>query len=177
MKVCSNETTPLAFSCGRPFNNPTERYRYYSLPFCHQHDHATQEKEVEQEAAVTPEENVNGGQKYEQSFGESIAGDRCETSPYKISFMDTFDWRPLCKTILYKKQLEKFKDAIRNNYFVEMFVEDLPMWSYVGDFLDEDFLMGEVRGSKTFLFPHLHFYLGYNGDQIVTAKLSTDVRT
>ena len=33
-----------------------------------------------------------------------------------------------------------------------------------------------VEGSKTFLFPHLHFLLGMNGDQIiVAAKVSTDV--
>ena len=37
--------------------------------------------------------------------------------------------------------------------------------------------MRTVEGSKTFLFPHLHFLLGMNGDQIiVAAKVSTDVR-
>jgi hypothetical protein len=167
----------------RPFNNPTETYRYYSLPFCHQHS-----TEEEEEAAAA-EENVNleldpsargekrlGAQRHGQRLGESIVGDRRESSPYEISFLDTVDWRLLCKTTLYKAQLEKFKDAIHNNYFFEMFIEDLPMWGYIGDATDEDFLMGEVRGSKTFLFPHLHFYLGYNGDQIVAAKVTTDVR-
>lgn len=70
----------------------------------------------------------------------------------------------------------KFKEAIHNNYFFEMFVEDLPMWGYVGDFVNEDLLMGEVEGSKTYLFPHLQFHLGFNNDQIVSAKVTTDVR-
>ena len=35
--------------------------------------------------------------------------------------------------------------------------------------------MRTVEGSKTFLFPHLTFLLGMNGDQIVAAKVSTDV--
>jgi hypothetical protein len=52
-----------------------------------------------------------------------------------------------------------------------MFVEDLPMWSYFGD------VVGKVKDSKTFLFPHLHFKLGYSSrtDQIVSARVTTDV--
>jgi hypothetical protein len=180
MKELSTNTQCFSLSSSRPFNNPTETYRYYSLPFCHQHS----TEEEEQEAAA--EENVNldsnfsgekrlGGLQYELGFGESLFGDHLETSPYEISFMDTVDWRLLCKTTLYKKQLEQFKEAIHNNYFFEMFVEDLPMWGYIGDATDEDFLIGEVKGSKTYLFPHLHFYLGYNGDQIVASKVTTDV--
>jgi hypothetical protein len=118
-----------------------------------------------------------GGIRHKQRLGESIVGDRRETSPYEITFLDSVDWRLLCKTTLTKPQLQKFKDAIHNNYFFEMFVEDLPMWGYIGDFSDEDFIIGEVSGSKTYLFPHLHFYFGYNGDQIVAAKVTTDVRT
>lgn len=104
-----------------------------------------------------------------------MIGDRRETSPYDISFMDSLDWRVLCKVTLKKDDLVKFKEAIHENYFFEMFVEDLPMWGYIGDFSDEDFIIGEVSGSATYLFPHLHFLLGYNKDQIVSAKVSTDV--
>ena len=142
-----------------PFNNPTETYRYYSLPFCS--SHATEEEESLQ----AEEENVDfsdvkrsareGGLRHKQRLGESIVGDRRETSPYEITFLDSVDWRLLCKTTLDKPQLEKFKDAIHNNYFFEMFVEDLPMWGYIGDASGEDFIMGEVEGSQTYLFPHL----------------------
>lgn len=165
-----------------PFNNPTETYRYYSLPFCR--SHATEEEEGE----VAEEENVDisnlhasgaakreGGIRHKQRLGESIVGDRRETSPYEITFLDSVDWRLLCKTTLEKKQLEAFKDAIHNNYFFEMFIEDLPMWGYIGDASGEDPIMGEVQGSQTYLFPHLHFRLGYNKNQIVSAKVTTDV--
>jgi hypothetical protein len=76
---------------------------------------------------------------------------------------------------LEKPQLVKFKEAIHNNYFFEMFVEDLPMWGYIGDASGEDIIMGEVEGSQTYLFPHLHFRLGYNDNKIVSAKVTTDV--
>ncbi len=39
----------------------------------------------------------------------------------------------------------------------------------------EDFLIGKsIQGAGVFLFPHLHFSIGYNNDQIVSANVSTD---
>jgi len=75
-----------------------------------------------------------GAERHKQRLGEGLAGDRRETSPYEVSFMDEIEWRLLCKTTLGTKELTKFKEAIHNNYFFEMFLEDLPMWGYIGDF-------------------------------------------
>mmetsp|Transcript_16580 Transcript_16580/g.24477 ORF Transcript_16580/g.24477 Transcript_16580/m.24477 type:complete len:632 (+) Transcript_16580:28-1923(+) len=165
-----------------PFNNPTETYRYYSLPFCQ--SHATHEEEDE----AAEEENVSvsvmralekreAGIRHKHYMGESLVGDRRESSPYEITFMDSVDWRLLCKTTLDAKQLQKMQKAIFNNYFFEMFVEDLPMWGYIGDTAEEDFIVNEVEGNvgRTYLFPHLHFYLGYNNNRIVSAKVTTDM--
>lgn len=170
----------LSLRPSRPFNNPTETYRYYSLPFCDQH--STDEEEAQAAEAENVDlqvarnlEKRKGAVRHRQRLGESIVGDRRETSPYELTFMDSVDWRLLCQKTLSPEDLTKLKDAIHNNYFFEMFVEDLPMWGYIGDAMDEDFLMGEVAGSKTYLFPHLHFFLGYHGKQIVAAKVTTDV--
>jgi hypothetical protein len=164
----------------RPFNNPTETYRFYSLPFCHEHS----TKDEEKKAAV--DENVElpepdrekrvGAQRHRQRLGESIVGDRRETSPYEVSFNDNFEWRLLCKKLLLPQDIVKFKEAIHNNYYFEMFVEDLPMWGYIGDVDEEYSIMGEAQGGRTFLFTHLHFILGYNMNQIVAARVTTDVR-
>lgn len=172
--------SPLLFSFHRPFNNPTETYRYYSLPFCQ--DHSSQEEEDEAAEAENVRLDIVRGERREaavrhrQRLGESIVGDRRETSPYDITFGDSVDWRLLCKTTLDTHDLEKFKKAIKNNYFFEMFVEDLPMWGYIGDTAEEDFIVNEVEGTgRAYLFPHLHFYLGYNKNRIVSAKVTTDV--
>ena len=173
----------LLLSCGdyrySPFNNPTETYRYYSLPFCHEHSTEEEEEEAAQEENVElPEvekEKRRGAVRHRQRLGESIVGDRRETSPYEVSFGDSVEWRLLCNKELTPKDLETLKDAIHNEYFFEMFVEDLPMWGYVGDTADEDLIVGETVGSKTYLFTHLHFLLGYNRNQIVAAKVTTDV--
>jgi hypothetical protein len=120
-------------------------------------------------------ESRTGAIRQKLHMGESFVGDRRETSPYEITFLDTVDWRLLCQKKLEPSDLIKFKEAIHNNYFFELFVEDLPMWGYIGDVADEDLLIGEVEGSKTFLFPHLQFHLGFNNDQVVSAKVTTDV--
>lgn len=118
----------LRFSHVRPFNNPTETYRYYSLPFCRAHAADDENEAVE---SATKRE---GALSHKQHLGESIVGDRRETSPYDISFLDSVDWRMLCKTSLKPADLRRLVDAVRNNYFFEMFVEDLPMWVRSGSF-------------------------------------------
>lgn len=115
--------------------------------------------------------------KHKQRLGESMVGDRRETSPYDIHFLEEIEIKTLCVKKYDTAQLKQFKEAIMNNYFFEMFVEDLPMWGYVGDVENEDLIMGETSGSRMYLFPHLHFHLGYNKDQVVSAKITTDVRT
>jgi len=174
-----------------PFNNPTETYRYYSLPFCKHHaspDEIQTEVDREDDSEIElARERIRkaladrkGGVRHKQRLGESIVGDRRETSPYELSFMDNVEWRGLCKVHLSKTEVTKLKEAIHNNWFFEMFVEDLPMWGYVGDISGEDLILGELENSKTFLFPHLHFRIGLEanehsgGRRIVSATLSTD---
>ena len=39
----------------------------------------------------------------------------------------------------------------------------------------EEFLLGRsIQGARVYLYPHLHFSLGFNGDQIVSANVTTD---
>ena len=46
------------------------------------------------------------------------------------------------------------------------------MWIYVGESESEDFLLGHTEASKHYLYTHLHFIIGVNGGQIVTANVS-----
>ena len=40
---------------------------------------------------------------------------------------------------------------------------------YIGEVAHEEFLLGRsIQGAKVYLYPHLHFSVGYNNDQIVT---------
>lgn len=55
-----------------------------------------------------------------------------------------------------------------------MYIEDLPMWGYVGEIENEDLILGEGEESKTFLYPHLHFRIGTNSNKIVAVELTTE---
>ena len=122
----------------RPFNNPTETYRYYSLPFCQTHDDDDDMKEFEkqdvEESMVTTERRLQptggyeGAMPYGQRFGQDLVGDSRETTPFRISFLDSNEFVPLCTKIHNSTELQKFKKAISRYYFYQMFVEDIPMW-------------------------------------------------
>lgn len=58
-----------------------------------------------------------------------------------------------------------------------MLIDDLPMWGYIGEVVHEEFLLGKsIQGARVYLYPHLHFTIGYNGDSIVTANVTTDAK-
>jgi len=176
-KYGQHENVKIVVNKVGPFNNPTETYRYYSLPFCHEHSTEEEESDAAMEQDVELIHNFKGDKqigaiKHRQRLGESIVGDRRESSPYEVSYDDSVEWRLLCTKHLLPQDVQKLKDAIQNNYFFEMFVEDLPMWGYIGDISDEDIIMDS---SKTFLFTHLNFIIGHNNNQIVSAKVTTDM--
>jgi transmembrane 9 superfamily protein 1 len=139
-----------------PFNNPTETYPYYSLSFC----------------------SGTGKQKrHKQDLGETLSGSRKVATPYDLTFLDPVPWRSLCEDYLDPRDLQAFKDAIEADYFFEMLIDDLPMWGYLGEVVHEEFLLGKsIQGARVYLYPHLHFSIGFNGDQIVTANVTTDAR-
>lgn len=131
-------------------------YQYYSLPFC---DHAGKQK------------------RHKQDLGETLSGSRKVTTPYDLTFLDPVPWRSLCEEYLEAKDIKELKTAIENDYFFEMFIDDLPMWGYLGEVIHEEFLLGKsIQGARVYLYPHLHFVIGFNNDQIVTANVTTDAK-
>mmetsp|Transcript_30691 Transcript_30691/g.94947 ORF Transcript_30691/g.94947 Transcript_30691/m.94947 type:complete len:504 (+) Transcript_30691:140-1651(+) len=134
-----------------PFNNPSETYEYYSLPFC-----------------------SRSKKKRREDFGERLVGDRKVVSPYEVTFLDNVPWRLLCEQSFSRPELQMFTNAIENDYYFEMFVEDLPMWGYVGEVEGEDVLLGHLETVRRYIYPHLHFSIGYNADQVVSVNVSTN---
>lgn len=135
-----------------PYSNPTETYRYYSLPFC---PHKTPEHQSHE-------------------LGELLAGDRKVSTPYDIRFRVREEWRMLCEKTLTAEELEQFAVAAEEDYYFEMFLDDLPIWGYVGDSEEEDLVLGHTANSKHYLYTHLHFSIAYNGESIVAVNVSTD---
>lgn len=135
-----------------PFNNPTETYPYYSLPFC------------------PPEELEHA----DHELGEYLSGDRKVNSPYDIRFRVNEAWRELCTTELTAEDVEAFKRAAQEDYYFEMFLDGLPIWGYVGDHEDDSVLISQGSGEHNYVYTHLHFQIAYNGDQVIAVNVSTD---
>ena len=147
---------PVVANTVGPFNNPTETYPYYSLPFC-----------------------IHSGKqrRHKQDLGEVLSGSRKHSTPYEVTFMDPVPWRALCEDYLDASQIKSLKDAIEQDYFFEMFVDDMPLWGYLGEVVHEEFLLGQsIQGARVYLYPHLHFSLGYNNNQIVVVNVTTDTK-
>ena len=75
---------PIVANTVGPFNNPTETYPYYSLPFCM---HSGKQK------------------RHKQDLGEVLSRSRKHSTPYEVTFMDPVPWRALCEDYLDASQV------------------------------------------------------------------------
>lgn len=135
-----------------PFQNPSETYQYYNLPFC------------------TPQE----GKSYKlEDLGEVLEGDRLVTTPYKIKFNTDVENEVLCSKTLNDKDLKKFRLAVKQDYYFQMFYDDLPVWGFIGK-IEKIVKQGTHTEYKYYLFTHFHFDLAYNDAHVIEINVSSD---
>ncbi|XP_043712965.1 transmembrane 9 superfamily member 1-like [Telopea speciosissima] len=131
-----------------PYNNPQETYNYYSLPFC-------------QIAA-------NAAHKW-GGLGEVLGGNELIDSQIEIKFQKNVDKASICEIELDAAKVKQFKDAIENTYWFEFFMDDLPLWGFVGE-LHPD----KNNDNKHVLYTQKNIVVKYNGDQIIHVNLTQD---
>lgn len=66
---------------------------------------------------------------------------------------------------LDEEKVKAFSYAVKNNYWYQMYIDDLPIWGRVGERSDD---------KKYSIYTHKKFEIGYNGQRIVDVKLTTD---
>lgn len=66
---------------------------------------------------------------------------------------------------LDEEKVKAFSYAVKNNYWYQMYIDDLPIWGRVGERSDD---------KKYSIYTHKKFEMGYNGQRIVDVKLTTD---
>jgi len=99
-----------------PYANPLETYPYYNLPYCHPVDgHETDQL------------------KTGASIGETLEGHSLRSSGFHIFFGKDSPEEDLCTMKLTKTDLETFSTAVRQQYFYQMYLDDLPVWGMVGE--------------------------------------------
>ncbi|PQQ12985.1 transmembrane 9 superfamily member 5 isoform X3 [Prunus yedoensis var. nudiflora] len=116
---------PLFVNKVGPLNNPSETYQYYDLPFCYP-DPVIQKKE---------------------SIGEVLNGDRLANTLYQLNFRQDKNGERLCQKKLKVAEVAKFRDAIVNDFYFQMYYDDLPVWGFVGKVEDESWTISD-KGTK-----------------------------
>ncbi|CAG9466923.1 unnamed protein product [Pedinophyceae sp. YPF-701] len=147
-----------------PFNNPQETYNYYSLPFCHNWS----EKKLRRKWA---------------GIGEAVQGNELIDSGFAIKFNDDVAKTSLCEVDLDEASVQSFVHAIRSQYWYELYIDDLPMWGFVGEAVMgglEDAAPPAAGGEGGhppeelvfYVYTHQSFAVGVNGERIVEVNLT-----
>lgn len=148
-KYQPDESVTLWVNKVGPYNNPQETYNYYSLPFCH--------------APGNPAHKWGG-------LGEVLGGNELIDSQIEIKFQKNVEKGLICQLDLNEGKVKQFKDAIENSYWFEFFMDDLPLWGFVGE-------LHPVKNSdnnKHVLYTHKSISVQYNKNQIIHASLTPE---
>jgi transmembrane 9 superfamily protein 1 len=121
----------------------SETYQYYDMPFCSPTD-------VKHKS---------------EDLGEVLEGDRMVTTLYNVTFKTNKTSERLCSFKLNPKDISKFKTAVEQDYYFQMFFDDLPLWGFIGKIQEE---------KQYLLFTHVHFDVKYNEDRVIEISVSTD---
>eukprot|EP00088_Acartia_fossae_P031989 TRINITY_DN32787_c0_g1_i1.p1 TRINITY_DN32787_c0_g1~~TRINITY_DN32787_c0_g1_i1.p1 ORF type:complete len:592 (-),score=97.35 TRINITY_DN32787_c0_g1_i1:248-2023(-) len=132
-----------------PYHNRQETYGYFTLPFC-----------------AGPKESIDH---YHETLGEALQGTELEFSGLEIQFNVATPKTQYCKIELDAKNLKALIYAVKNHYWYQMYLDDLPMWGVVG-VIDED------TKDTFYLWTHKKFEFGFNGNQIVDVNITSESR-
>lgn len=140
-----NDEVVLWMNTVGPYHNRQETYGYFSLPFC-----------------TGAKGSINH---YHETLGEALQGVELEFSGLDIEYMQNVPFTPYCEIFLNEEKQKAFIYAVKNHYWYQMYIDDLPIWGIVGD-VDEE--------NKVYsIWTHKKFDIGYNGDRIVDINLTS----
>lgn len=106
------------------------------------------------------------------NLGEVLSGDHKVISAYDVHFKKSLPRTPLCSKTFNIDDIAKLQRAVDDEYYFEWFLDELPIWGYVGDSpTAQDFILPqgpiEIVSQKKYIYTHMHFTINYNGDRIV----------
>ncbi|KAL0927063.1 hypothetical protein M5K25_001218 [Dendrobium thyrsiflorum] len=145
-KYQPDDTVTLWVNKVGPYNNPQETYNYYSLPFC--------------QPAENPPHKWGG-------LGEVLGGNELIDSQIELKFQKNVDKGSICSLELNDDKVKLFKYAIESSYWFEFFIDDLPLWAFVGE-------TGKTDENKHYLFTNKNIVVKYNRDQIIYVNITQE---
>ncbi|KAK6037007.1 hypothetical protein COOONC_25486 [Cooperia oncophora] len=92
-------------------------------------------------------------------MGESLLGVELDFSGLDIKFRTNVKKTVFCKMKLTNEAYQTFVYAIKNSYFYQMYLDDMPIWGMVGEVDDSE----SPPAYK--LYTHKQLDIGYNDKQ------------
>lgn len=105
------------------------------------------------------------------TLGEVLNGDRLVSGPYKLDFLVEKDSEVVCRKRLTKEDVSKFRRAVVEDYYMQLYYDDLPMWAFIGQ-IGQDWEYPSKN--RYFIFTHKHFEVLYNKDRVIEVFVRTD---
>lgn len=130
-------------------NNPQETYNYYFLPFC-------------KPSATKPKHKWGG-------LGEVLQGNELIDSQLSIQFRNDQPPKAICAMTLSEDDVKAFGEAVKRHYWYEFFMDDLPIWGFVGPPPEQT-----NDDSNVYIYTHKSFDIAWNGDRIVHVNLTSE---
>lgn len=127
-----------------PYHNRQETYAYFSLPFC-----------------VGTKVTIGH---YHETLSEALQGVELEFSGLDITYRDNVPAQQFCAIELNDQSYKALVYAVKNHYWYQMYIDDLPIWGTVG----------EIDGDHYYIWTHKKFDIGYNGNRIVEVNLTAE---
>lgn len=137
-----------------PYHNRQETYEYFSLPFC----------KGSFEKGVT--------HRHHDNIGDALQGVELVESGMEIRFMEDSPKSQYCEVEVTDEVQKQFVYSVKNHYWFQMYMDDLPIWGIVGEMHEPD--VDDHTRSESYLWTHKKFDIGVNEDQIVEITLTSE---
>lgn len=140
-----------------PYHNPQETYVYYSLPFC----------------STKP---VSQLEHRWDALGEVLEGNDLIYMGLDMAFRrPVWDHSKICSMKLDAETAAQFEYAVRNHYWYQLYLDDLPIWGMVGEVADTyvDDSGGETDG-EALVYTHKKFSVSFNDARIIQVNLTSE---
>lgn len=94
------------------------------------------------------------------------------SAPYTLDFKGEKDSVLVCRKTLTTEDVARFRDAVKKDYYFQMYYDDLPIWGFIGKVDKEG--KTDPNEYKYFLYKHIQFDVLYNNDRVVEISARMD---
>lgn len=147
----TDDEVVVGYNTVGPYHNRQETYSFFSLPMC---------RGDKQEISH-----------YHETIAEALQGVELEFSGLDVRFKKNLQKAKYCEIDLTAEAKEKLTYAIKNHYWYQIYVDDLPNRAALGAY-------ERKNGAETVqIYTHVKLEFGYNNNKIVEFNITTMEKT